>query len=499
MDHFILDNQTLSLDEIAHLLSSGKQLVLSPEALERIANCRKYLDETIQNRVEPVYGINTGFGALCNVKIEHSDLAQLQHNLVVSHACGSGEAIPTRVIKTMLLLKIMALSKGHSGVRAETILRLIDFYNNDVLPVVFEFGSLGASGDLAPLAHLSLPLIGMGDVYVNGVKTSASHAHEVFGWEPLSLASKEGLALLNGTQFMSAYGVELITQGRRILNWAQAIAALSLEAYDGRIEPFHEKLQAIRPHHGQIQVAANMRNILNGSGIATQAKAHVQDPYSFRCIPQVLGASLDVIHHVEQVFATEVNAVTDNPNIFPDEDLILSGGNFHGQTLAMALDYLCLALHEIGSFSERRTYQLVSGKRGLPPFLAGNAGLHSGLMITQYSAASLVSRNKQLCTPASADTIDSSAGQEDHVSMGANAATKAMMVLQNLEQILAIELITAAQAIEFRRPHETSAYLETLIGAYRQKVPYQDGDRFMHPEMKLALSFMRSHQLPEPI
>lgn len=496
MDHFTLDNQSLSLDEIAHLLSSGKPLALSAEAHERIAKCRKYLDETIQNRVEPVYGINTGFGALCNVKIAHSDLAQLQQNLVVSHACGAGEAIPARVIKTMLLLKIMALSKGHSGVHPETVLRLIDFYNNDVLPVVYEFGSLGASGDLAPLAHLSLPLIGMGDVYVNGVKTSAAHAHEVFGWEPLTLASKEGLALLNGTQFMSAFGVELITEGRRILDWAQAIAALSLEAYDGRTEPFHEKLQAIRPHHGQIQVAANMRNILNGSNIAAQVKAHVQDPYSFRCIPQVLGASLDVLNHVEHVFATEVNAVTDNPNIFPDEDLILSGGNFHGQTLAMALDYLCLALHEIGSFSERRTYQLVSGKRGLPPFLAENAGLHSGLMITQYSAASLVSRNKQLCTPASADTIDSSAGQEDHVSMGANAATKAMMVLQNLEQILAIELITAAQALEFRRPLKTSAYLETLVTAYRQKVPYQTTDRYMHPEMKSTLSFMRSHQLP---
>ena len=499
MDHFTLDNQSLSLDEIAHLLSSGKPLALSAEALERIAKCRKYLDETIQNRVEPVYGINTGFGALCNVKIAHSDLAQLQHNLVVSHACGAGEAIPARVIKTMLLLKIMALSKGYSGVRSETVLRLIDFYNNDVLPVVFEFGSLGASGDLAPLAHLSLPLIGMGDVYVNGIKTSAAQAHDVFGWEPLSLASKEGLALLNGTQFMSAYGVELITEGRRILHWAQAIAALSLDAYDGRTEPFHEKLQAIRPHQGQVQVAANMRNLLKGSGIAAQAKAHVQDPYSFRCIPQVLGASLDVIKHVEQVFATEVNAVTDNPNIFPEDDLILSGGNFHGQTLAMALDYLCLALHEIGSFSERRTYQLVSGKRGLPPFLAGNAGLHSGLMITQYSAASLVSRNKQLCTPASADTIDSSAGQEDHVSMGANAATKAMMVLENLEQILAIELITAAQALEFRRPLKTSTYLENLILAYRQTVPHQTGDRYMHPEMKSTLSFMRSHQLPELI
>lgn len=499
MDHFTLDNQWLSLDEIAHLLNSGKPLALSAEALERISKCRKYLDETIQDRAEPVYGINTGFGALCNVKIENADLAQLQHNLVVSHACGAGEAIPARVIKTMLLLKIMALSKGHSGVRTETVLRLIDFYNNDVLPVVFEFGSLGASGDLAPLAHLSLPLIGMGDVYVNGIKTSAAQAHDVFGWEPLSLASKEGLALLNGTQFMSAFGVELITEGRRILHWAQAIAALSLDAYDGRTEPFHEKLQAIRPHQGQVQVAANMRNLLKGSGIAAQAKAHVQDPYSFRCIPQVLGASLDVIKHVEQVFATEVNAVTDNPNIFPEDDLILSGGNFHGQTLAMALDYLCLALHEIGSFSERRTYQLVSGKRGLPPFLAGNAGLHSGLMITQYSAASLVSRNKQLCTPASADTIDSSAGQEDHVSMGANAATKAMMVLENLEQILAIELITAAQALEFRRPLKTSTYLENLILAYRQTVPHQTGDRYMHPEMKSTLSFMRSHQLPELI
>ncbi len=497
MDHFTINNAALSIGEIAKITQSDQPIVLSEEAIQRIAHCRRYLDETLQQREAPVYGINTGFGALCDVKIEASKLTELQHNLVVSHACGIGDAIPVRVVKTMLLLKILALAKGHSGVRLETVERLVQMYNEGIFPVVYEYGSLGASGDLAPLAHLSLPLIGLGEVYVNGVKTSAAQVHEVLGWESLELASKEGLALLNGTQFMSAYGVELVKEGQRLMRWATTIAALSVDAYDGRTEPFHEKLQAIRPHQGQIEIAKAMRALLNGSPMSMQPKAHVQDPYSFRCIPQVLGATLDVIKHVQGVFETELNAVTDNPNIFPEDDLILSGGNFHGQTLAMALDYLCLALHEAGSFSERRTYQLVSGKRGLPPFLAGDAGLHSGLMIAQYSAASLVSRNKQLCTPASADTIDSSAGQEDHVSMGANAATKAWTVMSNLEQILGIELLSAAQAIEFRRPMQSSPYLENLLQAYRKANPYQSNDRYMHPEIKATVQFMREYQLPE--
>jgi histidine ammonia-lyase len=363
------------------------------------------------------------------------------------------------------------------------------------LPVVFEQGSLGASGDLAPLAHLCLPLLGYGEVYFEGKKVSSKSILEKFNWKPIQLKSKEGLALLNGTQFMSAYFVLSILKAQKLSQLADVIGALSLEGFDGRIEPFHHLIHEIRPHAGQIATALNFRMLLEGSEIISQQKKHVQDPYSFRCIPQVHGASKDAINYCASVLFNEINSVTDNPTIFPNEDLIISAGNFHGQPLALPMDFLAIALSELGNISERRTYQLISGLRGLPPFLVSNPGLNSGMMIPQYTAASIVSQNKQLCTPASVDSIVSSNGQEDHVSMGDNAATKLLRIVNNLETILAIELMNAAQAIEFRRPLKSSTKLEKLIEDYRVVVPSLKEDRILHNDIINTVNFLNHHSL----
>ena len=421
--HYI-SSDLLSIDQIESIVIQDLKLELSEEARANIVKCRMYLDDKLKSNEKPIYGINTGFGSLCNVKISNENLSKLQENLVKSHACGTGEEVPQEIVKIMLLLKIQSLSYGHSGVQLETVERLIDFYNNGILPVIYNQGSLGASGDLAPLAHLSLPLLGEGEVYLDGFRQPANKVLEKMGWEPITLQSKEGLALLNGTQFMSAYGVYILIKSCKLSYLADVIGAISLEGFDGRIEPFTDLIHLVRPHKGQVQTAERMRDLLEGSEIIAQEKKHVQDPYSFRCIPQVHGASKDTIDYVKRVFRTEINSVTDNPNIFASEDMIVSGGNFHGQPLALALDFLGIALAEFGSISERRTYQLISGLRELPAFLVSDPGLNSGFMIPQYTAASIVSQNKQLATPASVDSIVSSNGQEDHVSMGANAATK---------------------------------------------------------------------------
>jgi histidine ammonia-lyase len=342
---------------------------------------------------------------------------------------------------------------------------------------------------LAPLAHLSLPLLGEGEVFLDGFRQPAAKVLEKFGWEPIVLQSKEGLALLNGTQFMSAYGVYCLIKAEKISYFADVIGAISLEGFDGRIEPFTDLIHLVRPHKGQVQTAERMRDFLEDSEIIAQSKAHVQDPYSFRCIPQVHGASKDAIDYVKKVFRTEINSVTDNPNVFVGEDLILSGGNFHGQPLALALDFLGIALSELGSISERRTYQLISGLRGLPAFLVNDPGLNSGFMIPQYTAASVVSQNKQLCMPASVDTIDSSNGQEDHVSMGANAATKLYRVIQNLYTIQAIELLNSTQAIEFRRPLKSSIRVEQIVSEYRKVVPFVEKDKYLQPEIAKSRDF----------
>jgi histidine ammonia-lyase len=443
----------------------------------------------------PIYGINTGFGSLCNVKISNENLSQLQENLVKSHACGTGEEVPAEIVKIMLLLKIQSLSYGHSGVQLQTVERLVDFYNNDILPVIYTQGSLGASGDLAPLAHLSLPLLGEGEVTFEGKKVHASEILKQFNWQPIVLQSKEGLALLNGTQFMSAYGCYVLLKSMKYSYLADVISAISLEGFDGRIEPFNELIHYVRPHKGQIVTAKRMTDLLENSQIIAQPKEHVQDPYSFRCIPQVHGASKDTIDYVKKVFKTEINSVTDNPNIFIEEDIIVSGGNFHGQPLALALDFLGIALAELGSISERRTYQLISGLRGLPAFLVDNPGLNSGFMIPQYTAASIASQNKQLATPASVDSIVSSNGQEDHVSMGANAATKTLRIMENLERILAIELMNASQAISFRKPLLSSPFIEMFLKSYREEVPLVKDDRILHYDIQNSVAFLNSFMI----
>lgn len=496
--HYI-SSELLSLEIVNEIISQDKKLALSEEARANIEKCRNYLDEKMKSHSDPIYGINTGFGSLYNVKISNENLSQLQENLVKSHACGTGEVVPEAIVKIMLLLKIQSLSYGHSGVQLETVERLIEFYNNDILPVIYNQGSLGASGDLSPLAHLSLPLLGEGEVFMDGFRQPSAKVLDKMGWKPVVLKSKEGLALLNGTQFMSAYGVYILLKSIKLSYLADVIGAISLEGFDGRIEPFNELIHMVRPHKGQIVTARRFNELLEDSEIIIQAKQHVQDPYSFRCIPQVHGATKDTIDYVKKVFRTEINSVTDNPNIFIESDQIISGGNFHGQPLALTLDFLGIALAELGSISERRTYQLISGLRGLPPFLVSNPGLNSGFMIPQYTAASIVSQNKQLATPASVDSIVSSNGQEDHVSMGANAATKTLRIVENLERILAIELMNASQAIEFRRPLKSSDFLEMFIKSFREEVPLVTEDRILHYDIENTIGFLSNLQIDETV
>ncbi len=489
--HYI-SSDIFSLETLQEIISQNQKLALSEEARLNIVKCREYLDKKMVEHKDPIYGINTGFGSLCDVKISNENLSKLQENLMKSHACGTGDEVPQEIVKIMLLLKVKSLSYGHSGVQLATVERLIDFYNNDVFPVVYTQGSLGASGDLAPLAHLCLPLIGEGEVYLDGFRQPAMKVLEKMNWQPIILQSKEGLALLNGTQFMSAYGSYVLLKALKYSYLADVIGAVSLEAFDGRIEPFNDLIHMVRPHKGQIVTAQRFQELLDGSQIIKQPKKHVQDPYSFRCIPQVHGASKDTIDYVKKVFKTEINSVTDNPNIFAEEDLIISGGNFHGQPLALTLDFLGMALAELGNISERRTYQLISGLRELPAFLVSDPGLNSGFMIPQYTAASIVSQNKQLTTPASTDSIVSSNGQEDHVSMGANAATKCLKIMENLERILAIELMNASQAIEFRRPLQSSTFLESFLKLYREEVPLVKEDRILHYDIEKSIAFLSS-------
>lgn len=483
--------ERLTIDRLRQIIQSPTRLALSDDARERIVRCREYLDQKMENQQTPIYGITTGFGSLCNISIDKEQLSELQKNLVMSHACGTGDRVPSEIVRLMLLLKVQSLSYGNSGVQLVTVERLIDFYNNDILPVVFQMGSLGASGDLAPLAHLSLPLLGQGEVEYKGRQCAAAEVLEEFGWEPIRLQSKEGLALLNGTQFMSAYGVWSLIGAQRLSKWADLIAAMSLDAFDGRIEPFYDQVHLVRNHKGQLSTARAIRSLLEGSELITRHKQHVQDPYSFRCVPQVHGAAKDTIDYVNMVLENEINSVTDNPTIFVEDDMIISAGNFHGEPIALAMDFLAIALAELANISERRTYRLISGARGLPSFLVAHAGLNSGFMIPQYTAASIVSQNKGLCTPASVDSIPSSQGQEDHVSMGSNAATKLARVVLNTERVLAIELMNSAQALDFRRPLRSSATIEKCHEEYRHVVPYIDNDEVFYPHIENSIQFIR--------
>lgn len=497
MEMFEISPSPLTLDTLQRLLEHPEiKVTLSAAAKSRIQKCRDYLDRKMDNVNVPIYGVTTGFGSLCNKTISRGELSQLQANLVMSHACSTGSPVEEEVIRLMLLLKAHALSLGNSGVQVATVERILDLYNHALLPVVFDRGSLGASGDLAPLANLFLPLLGMGEVYKDGVRTPMEQVMREQGWQPITLQSKEGLALLNGTQFMGAHGVLALIRIKHLSRWADTIAALSLEGFDGRIDPFHPNIQSVRPHAGQTETAANIRTLLAGSELIAQPKKHVQDPYSFRCVPQVHGACKDAIHHVERVVETEINSVTDNPTVWPDEDLVISGGNFHGEPLALAYDYLALAIAELGNISERRVAQLILGLRGLPEFLVANPGLNSGFMIPQYAAAAMVSQNKQLATPASVDSIVSSNGQEDLVSMGANAATRLLRMIDNLQRILAIELMNAAQALEFRQPAKTSPKLRPVVAAFREKVKAFDEDRVMYTEIERSVEFLQQTQSP---
>ena len=492
--HYI-ESSHLNLSKLNEIISTDKEIALSEDAIDKIIKCRTFLDNKLSKSKDSIYGINTGFGALHNVIISPENLTILQENLVMSHACGIGEKVPKEIVKLMLFLKIQSLSYGHSGIQLNTVNRLIEFYNNDILPVIYTQGSLGASGDLAPLAHLALPLIGKGEVIFEGKHYSGKEILQKFKWEKIELKSKEGLALLNGTQFMSAYGVVVLQKSFKLSYLADVFGALSLDAFDGRIEPFSDLIHLVRPHNGQIKTAKKIKEILSESEIIVQDKKHLQDPYSFRCMPQVHGASKDTLNFVKNTIETEINSVTDNPNIFVNADEIISGGNFHGQPLALGLDFLAIALAELGNISERRTFQLVSGSRGLPSFLVSNPGLNSGFMIPQYTAASIVSQNKQLATPASVDSIVSSNGQEDHVSMGANSATKVKRVVDNLETILAIELLNAVQALEFRRPLKTSPFLESLVQMYRTEVLFIEEDKVLHDEIVKTIHFIQTLEI----
>ena len=481
----------LTIERIGEVVYNGYKLELSDDARNRIIRCREYLDEKIAKTTRPVYGVTTGFGSLCDVSVNPDQLAQLQINLMMSHACGVGDRVPNDIVKMMMLLKVQSLSYGYSGCKLDTVQRLVDFFNNDIYPVVYMQGSLGASGDLVPLAHMSLPLVGLGEVEYQGKVISGAEMLKIFGWEPIHLVSKEGLALLNGTQNMSAFAVWSLLQAQKLSDWSDKIAAMSLDAYHGLLSPFTKAVHVVRPHQGQLDTAARMMELLEGSEIAATPKDYVQDPYSFRCIPQVHGAAKDTIAYVKSVIDTEINSATDNPTVCPDEDLIISAGNFHGEPIALPMDFLSIGLSELANISERRIYKLVSGTRGLPSFLVAKPGLNSGFMIAQYTAASVVSLNKSLATPSSIDSIPSSQGQEDHVSMGANAAIKLYKIVLNVERVLAIELFNAAQALEFRRPQKSSPVIEKLFDEYRKVVPFIVNDEVMYPHIQHSIEFLR--------
>ena len=481
----------LTIERIGEIIYNNYKIELSDDARKRIIRSREYLDARIAKEENPIYGVTTGFGSLCSVSISKDQLSQLQVNLIKSHACGVGERLPNDIIKMMILLKVQSLSFGFSGCKLDTVERLIDMFNNNIFPIILEQGSLGASGDLVPLAHMSLPLVGLGEVDMNGEVLSGEEMNRRMNWKPIELASKEGLALLNGTQNMSAQAVWAVLNAQRLSEWADVIAAMSLDAFDGRIEPFTHAVHAVRPHQGQIETAARFRQLLEGSKLIARPKKHVQDPYSFRCVPQVHGTVKDTLRYVYSVIDTEINSATDNPTVCPDEDLIISAGNFHGEPIALPMDYLAIAMSELANISERRIYRLVSGLRELPSFLVAKPGLNSGFMIAQYTAASVVSLNKSYAVPSSIDSIPSCQDQEDLVSMGANAAIKLRKVVENTERVLAIELFNAAQALDFRRPLVSSPELMKVYEAYRKVVPFIDTDVIMYPHIEDSVKFLR--------
>lgn len=488
MAEFRVGKDELKLAHLEGIAKGELSLVFPDEVRERVKKGRDRLEKELGKSEAPIYGVNTGFGALCDTVIPNEKLQQLQKNLLLSHACGTGDPIPAEAVRLMLAFKAIGLSEGSSCVRPELIDRLLFLYEKDILPRVPEKGSLGASGDLAPLAHLCLPLIGRGEVLYRGREFPSARVMIEFGLEPLEPEAKEGLALLNGTQFMSAIGARVIARLHHLATQADRIASLSIMAFGASADPFHPEVHQLRPHSGQVAVAQRIRGSLDEQ-VRSEPK-RVQDPYSFRCIPQVHGACLDVLNEVSELLLREVGSVTDNPVLLDEEGRIVSAGNFHGQPLAMAFDRLAVAIAEYGSISERRTYKLLSGFDEVPEFLVPDPGTNSGLMIPQYTAASLVSRNRQLATPASVDSIDSSNGQEDHVSMGANAATRLFEMMENLEGILAVEYVSSCQAIDFRRDGELKGGLKEIYDALRELVPFAETDRPFYQDIERARAIL---------
>lgn len=489
-----IDRKPMTLAQLDALYGRPLRVELSSGVLQQIHESRAKIDRHLASG-KAIYGVNTGFGKLCNKRISDADLAQLQENLILSHAVGTGPAVPPEVVRLMMLFKINALAAGASGVQPACVHWLVDMVNADLLPIVPARGSLGASGDLAPLAHMVLPMIGRGEVWDGEKRVPAGAAMKSRGIEPVRLGPKDGLALINGTQLMLAYGAALCVRGWRLARHADVIVTLSLEALQGSLKPFSAELMALRPHRGAVEVADNVRRLMAGSEILV-AHANcdkVQDPYSLRCAPQVHGACRDALRHATQTVLTEAHAVTDNPILVGEE--VISGGLFHGEPLALALDYLAMALTEWANISERRTYLLLSGHDGLPTLLMQNTGLNSGFMIPQYTAAALVNECKVLSTPASVDSIPTSLGQEDHVSMGATSAIKGWQVLENAETVLAIELMCAAQALDYRLPTKPGIGPRAALEALRRRIPHAEADRMFGEDIRTALALVRDQEI----
>ena len=493
---FKLGEDWLTAGKAMQIVNGNLSTVLSETTEQKITKSWKIV-QNIVDKGHPVYGINTGFGPLCTTKISKSETNILQTNILQSHSVGVGDPITKDIAKLMLILKAQSLAKGYSGIALKTLNRIIWHIDNNAIPVVPSQGSVGASGDLAPLSHLFLPLIGLGKVEYNNETITTKTLFERTGLEPIALGPKEGLALINGTQFIAAHAVKVVTQLHSILAQADVIGAMMIEGLQGSVKPFYNELHALRPFKGNVHVAKRVKKLLKGSEIM---EAHVdcekvQDPYSIRCIPQVHGASRTAWLHLKELLEVELNSVTDNPVII-DEELTISGGNFHGQPLAMALDYACLAASEIGNISDRRIYLSLEGNSpGVPKLLMNDTGINSGYMILQYTTAALASENKGLCFPSSADSIPTSLGQEDHVSMGSIGGRKALQVIGNVEKILAIELLTAAQAFEFRKPLKSGVYLDEVHNAVREHVAFADKDRVFADDIEKGIAMIKDQTI----
>ncbi|HDZ06797.1 hypothetical protein LCGC14_0243290 [marine sediment metagenome] len=493
---FKLGEDWLTAGKAMQIVNGNLSTVLSETTEQKIQESWKIV-QNIVDKGHPVYGINTGFGPLCTTKISKSETNILQTNILQSHSVGVGDPIQKDIAKLMLILKAQSLAKGYSGIALKTLKRIIWHIDNNAIPVVPSQGSVGASGDLAPLSHLFLPLIGLGKVEYNNETITTKTLFERTGLEPIALGPKEGLALINGTQFIAAHAVKVVTQLHSILAQADVIGAMMIEGLQGSVKPFYNELHALRPFKGNVHVAKRVKKLLKGSEIM---EAHVdcekvQDPYSIRCIPQVHGASRTAWLHLKELLEVELNSVTDNPVII-DEELTISGGNFHGQPLAMALDYACLAASELGNISDRRIYLSLEGNSpGVPKLLMNDTGINSGYMILQYTTAALASENKGLCFPSSADSIPTSLGQEDHVSMGSIGGRKALQVIGNVEKILAIELLTAAQAFEFRKPLKSGIYLDEVHNAVREHVAFADKDRVFADDIEKGIAMIKDQTI----